>query len=235
MALAMTRPWKHPKTGVYWLRKRVPLPLQHVVGKQEEKRSLKTKYPLEPKTRLLRELTELEERWANLTKGPVVLTEVETHQLAQSVYAEWIRIYKDNPRDQRYWNTEIGVEGVWEMPPSIFPAHLIQAYSNADYLQEQCFNTADDILTRLGLTVDEKSRPRLAWAVSAAMQRASLKLKEMALGGTASDEKVLRLNASVETSAAQPSHVSITELVNGWVAEKHPREEDDLRMDARPS
>ena len=24
MALAVARPWKHPKTGIYWLRKRVP-------------------------------------------------------------------------------------------------------------------------------------------------------------------------------------------------------------------
>lgn len=198
MALAMTRPWKHPKTGVYWLRKRVPLPIQHLVGRREEKRSLKTKDPLEAKTRLLRELTELEERWANLTKGPVVLSEVEAHQLAQSVYAEWIRIYKDNPRDQRSWNTEIGVEGVWEMPPSVFPAHLIQAYERADFLQEQCFNTADDILSRVGLTVDEKSRRRLAWAVSAAIHRASLKLKEMALGAGPSDEKVPRLASAVE-------------------------------------
>jgi hypothetical protein len=36
----MSRPWKHPKTGVYWLRKRVPDDLRTAVGKSEEKRSL---------------------------------------------------------------------------------------------------------------------------------------------------------------------------------------------------
>jgi hypothetical protein len=41
MALAMSRPWKHPKTGVYWLRKRIPNALQPLVGKREEKRSLR--------------------------------------------------------------------------------------------------------------------------------------------------------------------------------------------------
>ncbi len=49
MALAMARPGKHPKTGVYWLRKRVPDELRALVGKQEEKRSLGTKDPAEAK------------------------------------------------------------------------------------------------------------------------------------------------------------------------------------------
>ena len=35
MALAMSRPWKHPKTGVYWLRKRVPDALQPLEHKYE--------------------------------------------------------------------------------------------------------------------------------------------------------------------------------------------------------
>jgi len=40
MSLAMSRPWKHPKSGVYWVRKRVPDDLLKLVGKREEKRSL---------------------------------------------------------------------------------------------------------------------------------------------------------------------------------------------------
>ena len=49
MALAMSRPWKHPRTGIYWLRKRVPAALIAVVGKREEKHSLKTRDPGEAK------------------------------------------------------------------------------------------------------------------------------------------------------------------------------------------
>jgi hypothetical protein len=49
MALAMARPWKHPKTGIYWLRKRVPDDLVPVLGKREEKRSLKTRDAAEAK------------------------------------------------------------------------------------------------------------------------------------------------------------------------------------------
>jgi len=49
MALPMARPWKHPKTGVYWLRKRVPDDLRTIVGLAEYKRTLKTKDPAEAK------------------------------------------------------------------------------------------------------------------------------------------------------------------------------------------
>ena len=46
MALAMARPWKHPKTGVYWLRKRVPDDLQTGIGKREESSPSKRVTPL---------------------------------------------------------------------------------------------------------------------------------------------------------------------------------------------
>ena len=85
MALTMTRPWKHPKTGVYWLRKRVPDTLQQLVGKREERRSLGTKDPVKAKTRLLQALSELEVRWSNLRQGSRALTEQEAHELAQPI------------------------------------------------------------------------------------------------------------------------------------------------------
>ena len=58
MALAMSRPWKHPKTGVYWLRKRVPDALQRLVGKREEEvkpEELKIRY--RPSNGICRPLT----------------------------------------------------------------------------------------------------------------------------------------------------------------------------------
>ena len=45
MSLAMIRPFKHPQTGVYWVRKAVPVALRAVVGKRELVRSLGTKDP----------------------------------------------------------------------------------------------------------------------------------------------------------------------------------------------
>lgn len=64
MTLAMARLWKHPKTGIDRLRKRVPDDLQKLVGKREEKQSLGTRDPAEAKRKHLAALTAVEERWA---------------------------------------------------------------------------------------------------------------------------------------------------------------------------
>lgn len=50
-SVAMPLPYKHPKTGVYWLRQTVPERLRSLVGQRELKRSLKTKDSEEAKRR----------------------------------------------------------------------------------------------------------------------------------------------------------------------------------------
>ena len=73
-----------PTTGTYWLRKRVPDDLRPLIGKREEKRSpLRTKDAAETKRMLAAAL--VEERWANLRRGPVELTEPHATALALSV------------------------------------------------------------------------------------------------------------------------------------------------------
>jgi hypothetical protein len=49
MSLMTTRPWKHPKTGIYYLRRAVPADLLACIGKREEKISLGTKDPVRAK------------------------------------------------------------------------------------------------------------------------------------------------------------------------------------------
>jgi hypothetical protein len=81
MALARSRPHKHPKTGVYWVRKRVPADLVPVVDKAEVTRSLGTKDAAEAKRRYRDAVAEIEEQWANLRGGEQTLTEREAHAL----------------------------------------------------------------------------------------------------------------------------------------------------------
>lgn len=85
MALAMARPWKHPKTGIYWFRKRVPDELRARLGKTEEKQSLGTRDPAEAKIRQLEVLAAVEVRWANLKAGPRTLSEREAHVVDRNV------------------------------------------------------------------------------------------------------------------------------------------------------
>ena len=227
MPVPMTRPWKHPKTGMYWLRKRVPDDLRGLVGKREEKRSLKTKSAPEAKVRLSQALLDLEQQWMNLRRGPVALTEADAHALAASVYDRWIAIHADNPGEQRVWNTEIGVSGVWDPPPPVhmIPLHLMQAYERAEGLQKRCFETADELLANGGLTTDEPGRRRLARAVSAAMQRASLTLERMALGEGLETSRGLHSPPTAVPRGKRPiraNPASLDQLVDDWAKERDP-------------
>ena len=107
MPLAMSRPWKHPNSGVYWLRKGVPKDLREIVGKQEEKRSLGTRDPVEAKRLHAEALAEIEQRWANLRAGPKALTEREAHQLAIAVHDRWLQQHVENPSQQIAWNVDL--------------------------------------------------------------------------------------------------------------------------------
>jgi hypothetical protein len=69
MTLSMTRPQKHPDSGYYWFRKRVPDDLRSLIGKREEHFSLGTHDPSEAKRLHALKLAEIEERWANLRVG----------------------------------------------------------------------------------------------------------------------------------------------------------------------
>jgi hypothetical protein len=71
----MSRPWKHPKTGICWFRKRVPGELRALLGKTEEKQSLGTRDPSEAKFKQAEVLVAFEKRCANLKVGPRSLRE----------------------------------------------------------------------------------------------------------------------------------------------------------------
>jgi hypothetical protein len=190
MALAMSRPWKHPTTGVYWLRKRVPVDLHVRVGKREEKRSLKTRDPAEAKRRHLQALSDLEVQWANLRAGPRTLTEREAHDLATVVHDHWLKIHRDNPSEQNVWPTSLG-ERVFKPRPPIGTGRSVTEIVRAGIddgsfkimdLEKWCFVQADELIHARGLLIDETGRARLAKAIAAAVQRASVTLDRYARG-----------------------------------------------------
>jgi hypothetical protein len=135
---------------------------------------------------LIAALAELDVRWANLRQGPQELTEREAHQLASRIYDNWLTMHADNPSDQLTWHTE-WYDRLWtEVDPLGDPEHrpesvdidaLIIAGMRRFALQQ-----TDFCIEGLGLNVADWGRFRLAKAVSAAFQRASLALQDVASG-----------------------------------------------------
>jgi hypothetical protein len=72
MVLYMSRPWKHPKTGVYYFRKVVPEAMRQLVGKVEERRTLGTKDPREAARKFTEVAAKVAAEWEALRRGPVM-------------------------------------------------------------------------------------------------------------------------------------------------------------------
>jgi len=225
----MSRPWKHPKSGVYWVRKRVPDDLLKLVGKREEKRSLQTRDPGEAKRRHVEALVEIEARWANLRAGPKALTEREAHQLAMTVHDRWLRQHLENPSQQTAWNVDLA--------DRLFaPPRRLKSYDIADPgfdfstddsrqisgMEKWCFEIAGECLAAHGLLADEASRRVLAGAVAAALQRASLTLASLAKGGAPSGNFFFAVNTAAQSPAISRQPVEFKRLVDGWAAERRP-------------
>jgi hypothetical protein len=74
------------KIGIYWLRGGVPAELRDLVGKREEKLSLKARDPSEAKRVHAAEMAKLEERWAKLRQPPRSLAHRELHEITVLAY-----------------------------------------------------------------------------------------------------------------------------------------------------
>lgn len=236
MALRMAQPWPHPKTGVFWFRRAVPRDLRDLVGKREELASLETKNLAEARIRFAKLSAEVEARWANLRVGTRSLTEREAHNLASSIYDKWLKLHHDDPTFQVGWHVDLYAT-LWtakplpeiEAQPGV-PGTL--PITNVFYrsMRLRCFQEADSILSRNGFVVDEWSRMKLARAIGAALQRASLTLGRAAQGEIVLDdplgcdspeaaEALSRAPPAPARPARQPRAVkplSLTGLFEAW-------------------
>ncbi len=85
----MAQPFKHPSTGVYYIRRRVPDELRPALG-HEYKRSLKTRDPAEAKALFAEEWTRSEEAFS-LARAKLAGVQVLTKRDMQQLAARWFR------------------------------------------------------------------------------------------------------------------------------------------------
>jgi integrase len=205
-----------------------------LVGRREEKRSLKTHDPAEAKRRHLEALAEVEAQWENLRAGPRAITEREAHDLATIAHDRWLEMHRDNPSEQTLWPTNLG-ERVFAPPPPIDWNTPISTTLNFEIdpddvkiseLEKWCFQHADELAKVRGLVLDENSRAKLAKAFAAAIQRASLTLERQARGNHSPDSIwVLGSGGEIGSQRAvsrSPKPVKFDELIAGWASEKRP-------------
>ncbi len=249
MVLAMTRPWQHPKTGLFWLRKRVPTDLLALVGKREEKRSLRTRDPSEAKQRLADALSQLEIRWRALRlevrssgvadrPATATMTEREAHERARWMHGYWLNKHRDNPSQQTFWPVHLYGR---LFKPRLGPAFDLANPSEAvEYrvppltsddlrvweVERWCRSEADLLLQVRDLQIDDVGRTRLAEALAASVQRASLELERFSQGHVDALPAHAPMAASSPHGAADLGQAPVTfeQIFKGWAAEKRPAE-----------
>jgi len=189
--------------------------------------SLRTRDPVEAKRRFAEALAQLEARWANLRAGPKTISWREAHQIAVFVHDRWLELHRDNPSQQTHWRIDLADRLF--TPPAINQEGFVpgKISTNIDMdtfeilkLEKWCEEIADQRLAVCGLVVDDQGRHRLAVAVGAAVQRASLMLARLAKGEVLSSEPLFPARIPTAQAASQP--LTFKFLVDGWVAERRP-------------
>ncbi|TPI29040.1 hypothetical protein FJW07_30595 [Mesorhizobium sp. B3-1-9] len=219
MVLAMSRPVKHRKTGVYWFRKRLPADITALTGRKEVNKTLGTKDPEEAKRKYAEVLAEFEADCSRIRLGSAdyqlrkqstegspsptrPITDREAHSLAQTVHDEWLAKFYDSPSEQLHWHPDF-YDGMWtDYPlPSTDPVPGVEGISDPipgampienifwRSMRAGCISRAKDILLENDFPTDPWSITRTARAVGAAFQRASLTLQKLERGDYESEPR----------------------------------------------
>lgn len=238
MVLAMSRPARHPKTGIFWLRKRVPSDLVARVGRAIEYFSLQTREPAEAKQRHAEAVARLEARWTELRRGehtevrgaaadaslpPRSLSEREAGERAGWMYAHWLGLHRENPSQQRFWPTEL-YRHLWRSPKGRIEhredgraaVRAVLSFAQAEKVAELeawCQDQAETALSLHDVEADEAGALRVAKAIAAQVQRASLTLTALARG----EPEASPASVHTATPAVKPvKTVGLIDLVEAW-------------------
>jgi integrase len=107
MVLRMARPQRHPKTGIYWFRIRVPDDVRPFVHRKEITRTLHTRDPVEAAAAHRRVAAEIAAQWNEFRKGVQELSHKQTIALAGEVYREMIAAHERNPGAAADWRKKL--------------------------------------------------------------------------------------------------------------------------------
>jgi integrase len=227
MTLSMPRPWKHPDSGFYWFRKRVPDDLRSLIGKREERFSLGTRDPSEAKRLHSLKLAEVEERWANFRVGQRPLSPDDIARLAAEIGDQLQEQLEADPYQPLQWDVEIGAR-LWSASDleEIY-TDITQPLGERDRkrLKQQniCHALVDERLTARGLAAQPEDRDRLVRAASLQVQRIIQNHVAFLLG-----KQDVRAGGWAPPKPRVPAiPLTFETIIQGWLVEKKPNEKTE--------
>jgi integrase len=175
VVLRMARPWRHPRSGFYWFRKAIPLDLRPILGRREEKFSLKTKNPGEAQTRHAIKAAEIAEKWQRL-RGNGPLDHVDFHALAGEYFRETVASKYRDPGDAQKYAAQLKKNFFAHTPPVRFNGNTL-IYRRVTYGAE-----ARAFLLRRGYRLEDEQLDKFLRAFGDAVKLSSEQLQQMAAG-----------------------------------------------------
>jgi len=172
MGLKMATPFRHPQSGIFWYRRRVPADLIQLVGRKEEEVSLRTRDPGEARAATIRVAGEVEARWANLRVGARRVSHKEAVAIAGKHYRNLVSENENEPGDPALVLGRILSDQVAANSPEV---RVVASGDRAvtdrmlARLKGQNRPAVKAYLRRRGDIVDEGSFERIVAAVNAAI------------------------------------------------------------------
>ncbi|WP_230531767.1 site-specific integrase [Microvirga roseola] len=206
----MSRPHKHPKTGVYYFRRAVPADLRPILGKREELRSLGTKDPARARELHAAISGEVDRHWKALRRPTQPLSHKQVVALSGLAYKAMTEGHADDPGSSSLW------QGLMLLQNNVI---------NPDRLAQWLGPTVDAILVREGVRTDEASRSRLIEEVRKATNQAAAQLARNANGNYQPDPDAARFpewtppkppEGEQTKPANEAKRATLTGLMEGW-------------------
>lgn len=235
MVLRMSRPQKHPKTGIYQFRKRIPEPLQALLGKKEEKISLGTRSLSEAKVLHSKIAAEIEERWHLLAAGRQSLSEKQAMGIAGEIYRDIVAQYDENPSALSLTQILFDAARHRRKMPKIMVAGSnpeLAATMMQKLLDRSASRIQDvvgELLEKKGLRLDTTSMRMVVDRVSAAVVQAQAHVFKMAQGDYRPDPEAGRFpklilsrpDVVATPPSAPPAKYALVQVFEDYAAEKN--------------
>ena len=158
----MARPTKHPRTGIYQFRQRVPEDVRKIVGRGEVTRSLGTKNLAEAKVLHARVVEEFALRWTNLRLGRQNATHKSIQALAGEFYREYVEAHDENPGEDKHLQDQLTRD----------LNAIASTRSRPGVLFARFMDDADAFLAKHGLVLSIADHARFVTAISRARSQA---------------------------------------------------------------
>jgi len=229
MVLAMTRPTKHPKTGIYQFRKTVPKVLRDIAGKIEIKISLGTKDPEKARRKYAEvalqadaELDEYRRLQAVLSRPVVSEVDETTIKHAGEVYYAYLLEEDNEQRLDGFYDETHFAEYVENKDDFGSDTRYLYARGMTDVFFE---GEVDEVLSwpefEIQLAPDSPSRPALVRELQATVIKAAKAISARNEGEPIETPSTAHI---LPGKTVTPSHVSsrnsnghsLTSLLEGW-------------------